>query len=107
MVDLLDKIEDIKRVPAIVDGYMATKHHVHAAEKLVSTIELLEGKSLGTVRALHDLHRGLVTLSPVDSLSTQAHSCGTVRQPRELQQPGCDFLLVMLPCILPTYASSA
>ena len=59
MIMLLDQIEDIKQMPSIVDGFMKTMHHVHAAEKLVHTLGLLEGTSLGHVRALHDLHRGL------------------------------------------------
>ena len=59
MLRLLDQIEEIKKVPETVDALMAAKDHVKAATLLVETATALEGKSLGAVRALHDLYRKL------------------------------------------------
>lgn len=60
MVRLLDTIEEIKKVPDKLDKLMEAKLHVDAAKLLIRTTNVLEGESLGSVRALHDLHRNLV-----------------------------------------------
>lgn len=60
MLKLLDRIEEITQVPDKVDALMEARQHVEAATLLVETADALEGQSLGTVRALHDLHRQLV-----------------------------------------------
>eukprot|EP00054_Salpingoeca_dolichothecata_P018133 m.110976 g.110976 ORF g.110976 m.110976 type:complete len:993 (-) comp22748_c0_seq2:23-3001(-) len=60
-IALLDKIEEIKQVPEKVNGWLESKHFVHAARILATTTRALCGPALEPVRALRDLHHDLVS----------------------------------------------
>uniref|UniRef100_A0A7N6B3C7 Exocyst complex component Sec8 n=1 Tax=Anabas testudineus TaxID=64144 RepID=A0A7N6B3C7_ANATE len=54
VLELLDEIESIKQVPQELEAYMASKHYLHATNRLVSAVESLEGPLL-QVEGLGDL----------------------------------------------------
>uniref|UniRef100_A0A3Q3M474 Exocyst complex component Sec8 n=1 Tax=Mastacembelus armatus TaxID=205130 RepID=A0A3Q3M474_9TELE len=54
VLQLLDEIESIKQVPQQLEAYMASKHYLHATDRLVSAVESLEGPLL-QVEGLGDL----------------------------------------------------
>ncbi|XP_067035865.1 exocyst complex component 4-like isoform X2 [Acropora muricata] len=58
VLNLLDKIDQVKNVPEQIEKYKKKKYYLHSTELLVSTVSLLEG-SLSGVEALRHLRLDL------------------------------------------------
>ncbi|CAH3034604.1 unnamed protein product [Porites lobata] len=65
VLNLLDRIDQVKNVPEQIEKYKKKKYYLHATELLVSTVSLLEG-SLSGVEALRHLRLDLQARKKVE-----------------------------------------
>ncbi|RMX41243.1 hypothetical protein pdam_00012384 [Pocillopora damicornis] len=65
VLNLLDRIDQVKNVPEQIEKYKKKKYYLHATELLVSTVSLLEG-SLSGVEALRHLRLDLQSRKKVE-----------------------------------------
>ncbi|XP_068708589.1 exocyst complex component 4-like isoform X2 [Montipora capricornis] len=65
VLNLLDRIDQVKNVPEQIEKYKKKKYYLHATELLVSTVSILEG-SLSGVEALRHLRLDLQTRKKVE-----------------------------------------
>ncbi|XP_023930065.1 exocyst complex component 4 [Lingula anatina] len=78
VVEMMERIENIKEVPEKLNGYMEKKHYLHAAELITNAVSLLEG-DLVEVEGLRDLKVDLISKKKhlfeviVDELHTQIY----------------------------------
>uniref|UniRef100_A0A182QEV9 Exocyst complex component Sec8 n=1 Tax=Anopheles farauti TaxID=69004 RepID=A0A182QEV9_9DIPT len=56
VLEMLDQITEIRKVPAQLSGYMAKKHYLHATKLLMASIETTDGKLRG-VEGLNELRQ--------------------------------------------------
>uniref|UniRef100_A0A182Y3Q7 Exocyst complex component Sec8 n=1 Tax=Anopheles stephensi TaxID=30069 RepID=A0A182Y3Q7_ANOST len=56
VLEMLDQITEIRKVPAQLTAYMAKKHYLHATKLLMASIETTDGKLKG-VEGLNDLRQ--------------------------------------------------
>ncbi|XP_050068391.1 exocyst complex component 4 isoform X2 [Anopheles maculipalpis] len=56
VLEMLDQITEIRKVPAQLSAYMAKKHYLHATKLLMASIETTDGKLKG-VEGLNDLRQ--------------------------------------------------
>ncbi|KAF2075037.1 hypothetical protein CYY_003647 [Polysphondylium violaceum] len=59
MIEILEKMEELKTVPELLDKYIKGNHFVHASNLLVNSINTLNDKDLINVNALMDLRQSL------------------------------------------------
>ncbi|EGC33575.1 hypothetical protein DICPUDRAFT_36520 [Dictyostelium purpureum] len=59
MVEILEKMEELKKVPELLDSYIHGNHYVHAANILVNSLDALNERDLINVNALTDLRQML------------------------------------------------
>ncbi|KAN0041505.1 hypothetical protein ACTFIV_004046 [Dictyostelium citrinum] len=60
MIEILEKMEELKKVPDLLNKYIKGNHFVHAANILVNSISALNERDLVNVNALMDLRQMLV-----------------------------------------------
>ncbi|KAK5580964.1 hypothetical protein RB653_000991 [Dictyostelium firmibasis] len=60
MIEILEKMEELKKVPDLLNKYIKGNHFVHAANILVNSIAALNERDLVNVNALLDLRQMLV-----------------------------------------------
>ncbi|XP_078358131.1 exocyst complex component 4-like isoform X2 [Oculina patagonica] len=65
VLNLLDRIDQVKNVPEQIEKYKKKKYYLHATELLVSTVSLLEG-SLSGVEALRHIRLDLQSRKKVE-----------------------------------------
>jgi len=60
MIEILEKMEELKTVPELLDKYIKGNHFVHASNLLVNSLNTLNDKDLINVNALMDLRQSLI-----------------------------------------------
>eukprot|EP01132_Coremiostelium_polycephalum_P007844 gene7844-9658_t len=58
-IQILEKMEELKKVPGLLDSYLSKNHFVHASNLLVNSLNVLNEKDLINVNALMDLRQSL------------------------------------------------
>ncbi|EGG18628.1 exocyst complex subunit 4 [Cavenderia fasciculata] len=59
MIQILEKMEELKKVPDLLEGYVKGNHFVHASNLVVNSLNALNEKDLVNVNALMDLRQSL------------------------------------------------
>ncbi|GAM18489.1 hypothetical protein SAMD00019534_016640, partial [Acytostelium subglobosum LB1] len=59
MIQILEKMEELKRVPGLLDQYLKDNHFVHASNLIVNSLQSLSEKDLVNVQALSELRHSL------------------------------------------------